>query len=413
MAFSFGQFNEFSDSVATNDPVIFAVAKAINLGPWTGAFYEAMGAPGVTINSKEFEIYNRSETSRNGVIGVNASTASTTAWDNDDTSDLPMTADAVKGLTVGHVLKVGDEVVIVKEVDRSNNTIDVLARGAAGTTAASHSNSTPFTVIGFAGQDEDLKNVESVNETTAKYTNYIQTVFETIDWTKHSEYISKGLSEQEASIMLVREAEIRVAKMLATMSVNGIKLKQTSSTTRWMSAGLLAQLQDNNSGTRSTLTYNASGDLTEAKLLAALKQCFAAGGSPDTIWVNPTVKGYINTFNVANSSLAINTMKEDHTAGGQYVSAIDYEGAVLRVRVDNDLPSSVAAIVTMANCKKGWMEGDGLRLVDEPQKSSREMRKSLQGSLGFAIEGVGHDHILITGITGGPTERIYKTASAN
>jgi hypothetical protein len=268
-------------------------------------------------------------------------------------------------------------------------------------------------VIGFAGRDEDLKAVESVNETTSKYVNYIQTVFETIDWTKHAEMISKGLSEQEASIMLVREAEIRVAKMLATMSINGYKLKQNSSTTRWMSAGLLQQLQDNNGGTRPVLTYNASGDLTEAKLLAALKQCFAAGGAPDTIWVNPTVKGYINCFNIANSSLAINAMKDDHTAGGQYVSAIDFEGAILRVRVDADLPSSAAAIVTQANCRKGWLENDGLRLVDEPQASSREMRKSLQGSLGFAIEGVGHDHILITGITGGPSERIYKTASAN
>ena len=406
MAFNFGKFNEFSDPVASRDPVIFAVAKAINLGPWTGAFYEAMGAPGVSIGSKEFEIYNRSETSRDGVIGASN-------WDDDDVTGLSMSANACKALTVGHVLQVGTEVVIVKSVNRTNNTIDVLARGAAGTTAAAHTAGATYKVIGFAGRDEDLKNVESVNESTAKYANYVQTVFETIDWTHHAELVSKGLSEQEASIMLVREAEIRVAKMLATMSVNGIKLKQTSATTRWMSAGLLQQLQDTNGSTRPVLTYNASGDLTEAKLLAALKQVFAAGGAPDTIWVNPTVKGYINCFNIANSSLAINTAKEDHTAGGQYVSAVDFEGAILKVRVDNDLPSSAAAIVTMGQCKKGWLENDGLRLVDEPTQSSREKRKSIQGSLGFAIEGVGHDHLLITGITGGPSERIYKTASAN
>ena len=411
MAFEFGTFNEFSDPVATNNPVIFAAAKVIDLGPWDGQFYQACAAPQVTIDAKEFEIYNRSQTSRDGLIGVAVSGG--TAWDNDDTTDLKMSADAVKGLTVGHVLQVGDEVVIVKAVDRSDNTIDVFARGAAGTTAAAHADNTPYKVIGFAGEDEDLKNVESVNETTAKYVNYVQTVFETIDWTKHAELISKGLSEKEAEIMLVKEAEIRVARMLATMAINGRKYKQVSSTTRWMSAGLIQQLQDNNSGTRSTLTYNASGDLTEAKLLAALKQIFDAGGRPDTIWVSPTVKGYINTFNMANSSLAINTTKEDHTAGGQYVSAVDYEGMILRVRVDSNIPSSMAAIVTMANCKKGWLMDDGLRLVDEPQKSSREMRKSLQGSLGFAIEGVGQDHILITGITGGNAERIYKTASAN
>lgn len=411
MSFNFGMFNEFSDPVATADPIVFATAKVINLGPWTGKFFESMVAPSVMLDAKEFEIDNRSKTSRNGVIGISGSTAA--AWDNDDTTDLKMSADAVKGLTVGHVLKVGDEVVIVKSVNRSANTIDVLARGMAGSTAAEHASSAPYKVIGFAGQDEDLKNVESVNETTAKYMNYIQTVFETIDWTKHAEYLRRGLSEVEAGVILVREAEIRVAEMLSTMAINGVKLKQTGDTTRWMSAGLLAQLQDNNSGTRPTLTYNASGDLTEAKLLAALKQCFAAGGSPDTIWVSPTVKGYINNFNIANSSLAINAAKEDHTAGGQYVSAIDYEGLILKVRVDADLPTSVAAIVTQAQCMKGWMKDDGLRLLDEPSKSSREIRKSLQGSIGFGIEGVGKDHILITGITGGPTDRIYKTASVN
>lgn len=407
MAFNFGQFNEFSDPVAVNNPVIFAVAKAINLGPWTGAFYQACAAPSVTIDSKEFEIYNRSETSRDGAIGVAVSGG--TAWDADDTTDLPMSENACKALTVGHVLQVGDEVVVVKSVNRTAKTIDVLSRGDAGTTAATHLDNATYKVIGFAGRDEDLKNVEAVNETTAKYTNYVQTVFEAIDWTKHAELLSKGLSEQEASMMLVREAEIRVAKLLATMAINGRKFKQTSATTRWMSAGLLQQLQDNNGGTRPVLTYNASGDLTEAKLLAALKQVFAAGGSPDTIWVNPTVKDYINTFNMANSSLAISTIKADHTAGGQYISAVDFEGAILKVRVDNDLSSGVAAIVTQANCKKGWLKDDGLKLVDEPTLSSREKRKSIQGSLGFAIEGVGHDHLLITGITGGPTERVYKT----
>jgi len=406
MAFEFGLFTEFSDPVAMRDPVIYAVAKAINLGPWVGQFYQAMGANQESLTAKAFDVYNRSKTSRDGVIGASN-------WTNSATTGLSMTADAVKGLTVGHVLKVGDEVVIVKSVDRSNNTIDVLARGAGGTTAAAHTAGAAYSVIGFAGEDEDLKNVESVNEKTANYQNFVQTIFETIDWTKHSEMLTKGYTEQNASIVLVREAEIRAAEMLARMAIHGVKMKQVGSTTRYMSAGLLAQLTDTNSGTRSTLTYNASGDLTQAKLMAALKQIFDKGGNPDTIWVNPTVKTYINNMPFANTSLTFNTTTGDHTAGGQYVSKVDYEGALLNVRVDADMPTNSLAIVTMASCKKNWLENDGLRLVDEPQKSSREMRKSLQGSLGFAIEGVGQDHLLVTGITGGPTERIYKTASAS
>ena len=418
--FEFGQFNEFSDSVAAADPVILAVAKGISLGPWTGKFYEAMGAPATTLDSKTFKVYGRSKTSRNGVIGADASDSSSSSsssatggWDNDDVTGLPMPAAACRALTVGHVLQVGDEVVTVKAVDRDNNTISVFVRGDAGTTAAAHVAGTAYKVIGFAGNDTDLKNVEGVTETTNEWENYVQTVFEVIDWTKHGELVNKGLSEAQARVLLIKEAETRVAELLGTMAVLGRKNKAISNAKRFMSAGLLQQLTDTNGGKRAPLTYAVGGTLTEAKVIAALKQVFDAGGNPDTIWCGPTVKGYVNNFNMANSSLAIQAAKNDHTAGGQYVTHIDYEGKVLAVRVDAEIPASNLAIVTQAQCKKGWLVNDGLRLVDEPAASSREFRKSLQGSVGFVIEGVGQDHILLTGITGGPSERIYKTASSN
>lgn len=405
MPFEFGQFNEFSDSVAANDPVIFAIAKSMTLGRNTGTFYQAMNAVDVTLDSKQYDIYGRSKTSRNGVIGASN-------WDNDDTTGLSMSAAAVKGLTVGHVLEIGSERVIVKSVNRTNNTIDVLARGAAGTTAAAHTAGAAYKVVGFAGSDTDLKNVESVNEITNVFQNFIQTVFETFDWTQHADLVAKGLSETQASIRLAREAEIRVAEMLATMAINGKKEKQTSATTRYMAAGLLQQLTDTASSTREVLTYNASGVLTEAKLMAALKQVFE-NGAPDTIWCSPTVKTYINNLNIANSALALNANKNDHTGGGNYITHIDYEGAILAVRVDRDMPDANLAIVTQSSIKKGWLKDDGLRMCDEPTKSSREKRKSFQGSIGFMVEGVGQDHILVTGITGGPTERVFKTASAS
>lgn len=405
MAFEFGAFNEFSDSVTFADLVIAAVAKAINLGPWTGKFYEAMGAPAVTLATKKFELYSRTKTSRDGAIGAGG-------WDNDDTTGLAMTAAACKGLTKGHVLKVGDELVTVKSVDRTNNTIDVLKRGDAGTTAASHTGSTAFKVVGYAGNDTDLADVEGMHETTNVYTNAVQTIFEIINWTRHGELLRKGLSDAQAQAMLIKEAEVRVAETLANMAINGYKQIPTDDTARYMSAGLLQQLTDTNNNTRSPLTYAVAGALTEAKLLAGIKQVFDAGGNPDTLWVSPTVKGYINTFNIANSSLAINANKTDHGAGGQYIDHIDYEGNIIAVRVDRDMPNGNIALVTQADCKKGWLENDGLRMVDEPSKSSRETRKSLQGSVGFIVENVGSAHMLFTGITGGSTERITKVSVA-
>ena len=405
MAFEFGYFNEYSDSVTIADPVVAAVAKAIKLGPWVGQFYQAMGAPETTIDQKRYEIYARTDTSRNGVVGSGG-------WDNDDVADLPVTSAFAAGVTRGHVIRVEAEVMIISEVDRANNQIDVFKRGDAGTTAASHSADKVIEVIGYAGNDFDLKDAEGMHEVTNKYTNYVQTVFEIVDWTKHGDLIRKGLSPAQAAATLVTEAENRVAKMLGTMAINGYKNVANNNSTRYMSAGLIQQLTDNAGGTRPTITYNASGDLTEEKLLAALKSVFDAGGSPDTIWVSPTVKGYVNCFNIANSSLALTANRDNHGAGGQYIDHVDYEGNILNVRVDRDMPNGNLAIVNQTLCRKGWLLDDGLRLVDEPSQSSREIRKSLQGSVGFIVEGVGYEHCLMTGITGGPSKRTYDAIVA-
>lgn len=395
--FNFGQFNEFSDSVTFADPVIEAVARAITLNPFKGQIYQAMGAPAVSITTKEFDLYNRTHTKRAGTLAG--------AWNESATASLAIEANALKGLTVGHVLDVAGEVVIIKEVNRGAGTISVHARGAGGTAAAAHNQGTAFTVIGFAGADEDLKNVEGVTESTEKRTNYVQTLFETINWTRHGELTRKGLSDANAKQLLIREAEIRVAELLASMAVRGVAAKATSAGGRYMSAGLLAQLGDTAHNAR---TFNVNGTLTEDTFKAALKNMFDAGGYGDTIWCSPTVKGYINAFKAANSSVALSDSAANHTAGGIYVDSFNYEGAILKVRVDADMPDDRIAVAAMGKVKKGWLEGDGLRLVDEPGISSREMRKSLQGSVGFIVEDVGIDHVLLTGITGGTTERVYN-----
>lgn len=396
MAFVFGQFNEFSDSVTISDPVIEAVARAIQLGPFAGKFYEAMGAPAATLTQKEFKVYSRSKTSRDGTING--------AWDASATTGLKIASDALKGLTIGHVLDIDGEVVIVSAVDRSAGTISVHRRGEGGTGAATHQSGATFEVIGFAGTDTDLKHVESVSEQTSEWSNYVQTVFETIDWTKHATLVRQGLAPANAVVVLVREAEIRVAELLARMAIRGVKAKVEDGAGRYMSAGLIAQLTDT---TRGAMTYSVNGELTEKKFKDALKQRFDKGGTVNTIWVSPTTKGYINNFIGADSAIQLTDTKGNHTAGGLYVDSYNYEGAILRVRVDSDMPNGKIAVVNQSKCKKGWLSDDGLRLVDEPALSSREMRKSLQGSVGFLIEDVGADHLLFDGITGGPTERVY------
>ncbi|MBE6370783.1 MAG: hypothetical protein E7055_01750 [Lentisphaerae bacterium] len=396
MAFEFGQFNFFSD------PVIMGVAKAIQPGPYCGVFYQAMSAPVTALTTKEFEIYSREDNLRDGVLGASS-------WDDDDTTGLSVSAAAAKGLTIGHVLKIENEYVIVKAVDRSTNTISVWTRGAGGTTAAAHDAATPFKVVSFAGDDVDLKLVESANNTTTKYTNFIHTVFEVMEWTKHAELVGKGLDPANATVVLYSEHMTNVSRLLARSAIYGRKQRAESAAGRWMSAGLLQQLSDTNGGTRTVLKYNAAGAITDAKIKAALKEVFDRGGQPDTILCSTTNKAFLNNLlGACNIDEVMTSDRNQHTAGGIYANAYDYEGRKLNIVVDQDIPDDIIPIVKLSSCKKQWLTNDGLAVKDEPAGSSRESRKSIQGSLGYLIEDVGRDHTYLYGVDGGPSEKVHK-----
>ena len=400
MAFEFGYFNEYSDPVTKGDPVIAAVAKVITPGIYEGALFQSMGPVSVPITSKTLEIYSRGQTSRDGALGASA-------WNSSATTGLSVTADAAKGLTVGHVLRIDQEVVIVKSVNRSAGTVEVYSRGAGGTTAATHAAGTPFKVISFAGSDADLKNVESVNNTTGKYENYVQTFFETMDWLKHGELVRKGLTESQAKATLLKEGELRFARLLSRAAVLGVK-QNGDNGDKYMSAGLLAQLADTAGGTRQTLSYNANGALSDEKLNAAIREVLNNGGVVDAIWLSPTNKTYANNLCSAIYNPDAAAADKGHVAGGVYANAYDYEGLIIPFKVDNAMPDDVIAVVNSADVKKGWLEGDGMALKDEPAASSREFRKSLQGSCGFVVENVGVNHTYLHGVAGGPAEKVKK-----
>ena len=149
MAFAFGENNDFTDSNSILVPVIAALAKAVTLPRFKGAVFQAMRAPQIGIKTKQFDIYSRSKNQRTGVIG----TAAVGDWGAvGPTTAMPIPASSIAGLAIGHVLKVDSEVVVISAIDKVANTVGLFARGAGGTTAAIHTTSAAFTVIGYAGQ---------------------------------------------------------------------------------------------------------------------------------------------------------------------------------------------------------------------------------------------------------------------
>lgn len=383
MAFETGTITDLSDPNSIADPIVLVSASAVKNPVNLGRFWNDMGDFTENESNRKFDVYSRSETQRAGTTGNWVDTVDTTA--------LPVVSTV--GLIKGLVLQLGTETVVVKTVV-SGTTIDVVARGAGGSTAQAH-NGVAYTVIGSAINDIDLKDIGSVSEVTNVFSNFMQTVAEPIDFTKGGQIDArKGLSPNQMSIVQ-EEAMTRVAKNIFASSIHGLK-QQKVGDSPYMTAGLIQQLTDTTGG-RLVLEQSTVGDLDEAKLKTALRTVTRTG-TPTDIYVSSANKDVINEFLGASSAVTVNA-EQGRTTAGYYIDSYNYEGQILNVKIDLSMPDDVIAIVNINKCRKGWKLNDALEYTDEPALSSREKRSAFNGSYGIVIEDVGYEHIIMTGVT--------------
>lgn len=386
MAMDVGTHWHLDDATTIINPTILGMAAEINLGAFEGIIWNRLGPPSIEkVNDYRYEIYDRSRTALSGVIGDGAATG----WvDSSTKNDLPMTQAACAVLTVGDVLEVGSEQVIVKSVDRTAYTIDVFDRGHGGTTAAAHADQVSFTVIGTAINDTDLKNVESFAEQSGKYTNYTQTFVELIEQTFTDEISARKAFEQKPQ--LIKEAMDRMFRKLCKTSIKGRQAVGTKSIPQTTS-GILHQLS-NGGGVRSPLRLDATGYTSIEKVLKdSLSTVWNAGGNPTHIYINPTNKRKADAL---TQQFIRMSRGEATQVGTDNAESFMYQGRVLQFVQDQDMPTDRIELVTESSLEKGWRVGDVLRgPILEPLKSSRELRYSMQGTMYINVRGVGVQHI--------------------
>ena len=390
--FNLGTVTMFDDPNSVHMPDVMDLARAIGPAAMTGVVYQMMAAPVDPITQKEYSMFSRTKSLSNGTIAA--------AWNASDVAGLPVPAQYLRGLTVGHQIQIDDEIVTVASVDRTANTISVHARGMCGTTAVAHTANTPFDVIGFAGRDADLRNVEGMSETTIVRSNYVQTVIEKIEWEKSAEIERYGIASSKQVLTLQMEAMNRVITKLSRSAIQGRKNRGTKDQP-FASNGLIASLKDRGKDNECPIkVFNANNALlTEAMLHDALDMVFDYG-SPDTIILSNQMARRFKAFIGAGDQgipVVVHTDRTD-TGVGRHVTHYDYNGVSLELKVDRDMPNNKIAVVTAQDLKKGWLKDDALAIKDEPQKSSREFAQSIQGSVGFIVENVGYNHILIENV---------------
>lgn len=375
------------DTTSKLDPEVLAIQDAVNptLSNAFGKVWDLFGQRAAPFTTDEFVVLGRAYT----VPEVTVTAAgSADTWDHISTATgLPVSSGTIDRLTVGDVLLVEDEIVVVKSIDRSANTIAVYERGAGETTGARHGTGALTAKIIGNANIEGTVDVTAKAEATGTLTNYLQLVEEKVDLSYEDSEQARKLGQTEP--ILKGEAMTRVMQKLANTAIHGVAVAP-SKTLPGMTRGMIQWMK-----LASGLKEAVSGAFDEPHLQSAFQAIRLAGGNANAIVMSPSKKATLNGFSSAD------VVSEDVTHGtlGRQILNYNADGfGVVPVIVDKDMPDSVVAIVNSNKMSKGWKGNDSLRFENEPG-NSRQRLQTLQGKFGLAMEGIGTDHYLLYGLS--------------
>lgn len=385
-----GLHTTLMDSNSTADPEVIALAERISplQAKEFGRVWDLFTTRATPFLTDEYEILTRNYTAPQVRLGTIAGADS---WDDvAETNALEINSDDIDRITVGDILLTAKgEIVVVKSVDRTGNTIDVYERGTGDSTAlATHTTGDIAKIIGNAHR-EGKADADAMAEETSKLTNYCQIVQEVVD-------LSKENSDQARKVgmtadVLKAEAMERVMRDLARTAIYGVARAGTASipaTTR----GLISHLND----VPGAIKTSVGGQFTEASLKNILDDVRQAGGQVNAIVLSVANKRIANGFTGADQ---VQTTREDRLGGKVLDGYIaDGFGAIPFV-VDIDMPDDKVAVVNSRFMSKGWKVDDELRFVPFTNTNPREKKELLAGKFGLAVEGVGKTHGLLTAIS--------------
>lgn len=384
-----GLHTTLTDTNSIADPEVIALAERITplQAKEFGRVWDLFSVRATPFTTDEYEILTRGYTAPE--VAVQASGAGAD-WDtNNDISALPVSAGTIDRITVGDVLLVESEIVVVKAVDRTGNTIDVYERGAGDTTGVAHGVGAITAKVIGNGHIEGKADADAMAEETAKLTNYCQIIQEVID-------ISKCDTDQARKIgmtadTLKAEAMERVMRDMARSAIYGVARAGTASIPA-MTRGLLSSLVDVTGGIKTAV----AGAFTETALKNILDDVRKAGGTVNAIVLSVNNKRIANGFTGAD---AIQVDKNDKLGGHVLDGYIaDGFGAIPFI-VDIDMPNDKVAVVNTRFMTKGWKVNDELKFVPFTNTNPREKKELLAGKFGLSVEGIGKTHGVLTGLT--------------
>jgi hypothetical protein len=326
----------------------------------------------------EIKWYDAVRYELSGEVGV-------AGWNSTDTAALPVTAALTSIVQIGDALRVGDEVVVVANVNRSANTIDVHERGFGSTSGASHSSGDDIYIIGSA-HVESTVNQDGLVEDNVERKNYMQLIEEPV-------VLSVSAKNQKNQDVTSRLDEIRTKALSRALRKLNLSLLLGEAAARTATKpGSMGGLDYWLRTTSGAINDDYSGTWTEAKFKATLQRIADRGGLATHIICSTAQKAVFNALNASS----VQTVRDERTAGG-FITFYEADAlGTLEIVADPSLPDALGVmyVVNARKISKVWMTEDSLRFEAEPA-NSRTIHETLQGQVTLKIKDVVTDHARI------------------
>lgn len=345
------------------------------------------------LNQMEVEVAQEDTVATGGLIGT---------WsDGTDTTALPVSADLAGKITNYCVLKVENELVVVKSVDRTGNTIDVFARGYGGTTGAAHANTVVAEITGYnyvVGE----KDIESRVLSQSFNSYYVaKNTVPAVSFTKEDLVIKRKAFGEAGQMDYVNNQIDRMDRdLLVTLNKSLVFHggQKATATTPGMVVGLIAEAMTNGN---IVTTY---GDFDSVqKLNTALTASRNKGGTADVIVCWPA--NYDALQNLAYASNISQTVPDrlQLVLGAEVKAIVTKVGTLIPV-LDLSFPDDKIVVCNSANLF--WAPLSGFEVPGADRTIAQESTRNDQA---FTVDSLtqgatyyfnsNRDMTILTGVT--------------
>ncbi len=251
-------------------------------------------------------------------------------WDGSDTEELVV--DDASKFQDGYVILVEDEKLVVKNVDTTNNFLEVYGRGFGDTTAAAHADDTVIKIIGMARLEGDDADYGPIVDISAPY-NYTSIFQKAIKVSGTLQAISQHGIDDEF-IYQANKAVPHLLRLVERMAFYGERVVGNASSPR-AAGGLGVFITDN--------VVAAGGAIAKSHVDSLMEEIIMDGGYPDLLVMNPRVANDLRAL--LDSSSFVRVSQDENKLGVDAIERVMTQYGELELVMDRWCPTDTAYVL--------------------------------------------------------------------